>query len=768
MECGTPDIPISTLIQQKQNFIASVSVSGILVPRIPVWVFVLQNNGTSFNTLAGAESSIAGANQFFENVFEFTICGSTMVNSSAYYDLKEADISSMLSLGLSLSPPEADNCLKVFICNSIEIILTGPTSVSALTRGPTAPGNDFQSSLVMFTAPSAGLAAHEFGHYFGLPHTFQGGQSQQIVSHNPLICWNTGDSFCDTEADHLGCAASNQCSSFSCDPLLDPLGTPYAPDLTLLMGNYQGCNYRFSNEQIAYMRGTFSTIVYEPLRNGPNSCLISAIGRVERNCENVPNSLFVTYPIANQPIEIRSNSNCVSLTNVDGVYQNNPSNCNLTNIDRRLLPQRDMVDIDDDTDPAQFLHPLNGVTTSDLVLISKHILGIEPLPNAFCIVAADANYSASITTTDIIEIRKVILGINKNYPIGSWRYIPKIWLNDPVFAYQFYDWNPFDAQFNDPFQGFNRKYRGTDPNYVHNLPNNQVWIDHVSLFLDNPNAYNESSWSFVGVKVGDVNCTSDTEEFSPESPDNHSFSLEPASTSNISLKETKTIEIVAHSPTSGVSSWQFGVSFPGNNLELLQLLPGDAEMGFEADNFAVKEATPVKNGTLKALWFSADGSTIDLDGKVLFSLQAKAKQNVSNILNAFSLDATEIGMKFYDENGAEIPDVTLSIRLQNSTAFRPASEDRSILLNTGPKFSCKAFPAPFDSELSFDLTIKTAELIEIEIYDISGNLIHVTKEHVDAGSKLITLADLQKMPGGVYFYTVKAGAEIAQGKLLKL
>jgi hypothetical protein len=163
--CGTPDVPISTLIQQKQNFSSNVSVSGILVPRIPVWVYVLQNNGVSNNPLAEAEVAIAGANQFFENIFEFTICGSTMVNNSPYYDLYEADISSMLSLGISLSPPEADNCLKVFICNSIQLT-TNSATPSGLTIDPTSPGHNFQSSLVIFTKPTASLAAHEFGHFF--------------------------------------------------------------------------------------------------------------------------------------------------------------------------------------------------------------------------------------------------------------------------------------------------------------------------------------------------------------------------------------------------------------------------------------------------------------------------------------------------------------------------------------------------------------------------------------------------------------------------
>jgi hypothetical protein len=66
--------------------------------------------------------------------------------------------------------------------------------------------------------------------------------------------------------------------------------------------------------------------------------------------------------------------------------------------------------------PVKDDNPLNGVTTYDLVLISKHILGIEPLGSPYKMIAADANKSNSITTFDIVEIRKLILGIYTELP----------------------------------------------------------------------------------------------------------------------------------------------------------------------------------------------------------------------------------------------------------------------------------------------------------------------------------------------------------------
>ena len=69
--------------------------------------------------------------------------------------------------------------------------------------------------------------------------------------------------------------------------------------------------------------------------------------------------------------------------------------------------------------------PLNGVTTYDLVLIQQHILGIENLNSPEKILAADVNQSGSITTLDLVAIRRVILEIDETFPAGkSWLFTP--------------------------------------------------------------------------------------------------------------------------------------------------------------------------------------------------------------------------------------------------------------------------------------------------------------------------------------------------------
>ncbi len=69
--------------------------------------------------------------------------------------------------------------------------------------------------------------------------------------------------------------------------------------------------------------------------------------------------------------------------------------------------------------------PLDGMTTSDLGLISKHILGVETLTPAWKTIAADINCSGTITAFDIVLARKLILGIDTVLPCDKWHFVPE-------------------------------------------------------------------------------------------------------------------------------------------------------------------------------------------------------------------------------------------------------------------------------------------------------------------------------------------------------
>ena len=68
--------------------------------------------------------------------------------------------------------------------------------------------------------------------------------------------------------------------------------------------------------------------------------------------------------------------------------------------------------------------PLNGVSTFDLVLMTKHILGVQPFDNPYQWIAADVNRSKTVTAFDLVLLRKMILAIDTEFSNNtSWRFV---------------------------------------------------------------------------------------------------------------------------------------------------------------------------------------------------------------------------------------------------------------------------------------------------------------------------------------------------------
>lgn len=112
-----------------------------------------------------------------------------------------------------------------------------------------------------------------------------------------------------------------------------------------------------------------------------------------------------------------------------------------------------------------------GITTLDIIQIQKHILGQKEFDNPWQLLAADVNGDHRITTADISAIRKLILGTEYRFKgVSSWK-----------FAQSTY-------QFSDPSDPW---YEVIPPDYFINAMSGDM------NYLD-----------FSGIKMGDVSQTS--------------------------------------------------------------------------------------------------------------------------------------------------------------------------------------------------------------------------------------------------------------------
>ncbi len=182
--------------------------------------------------------------------------------------------------------------------------------------------------------------------------------------------------------------------------------------------------------------------------------------------------------------------------------------------------------------PTKDDNHLNGVTTYDLALISKHILGIEPLSSPYKMIAADANKSGSITAFDIVELRKLILGIYQELPSNtSWRFVDKSFVF-PIPS------NPFSTLF-------------PENKSLANVQNNMLAED------------------FVAIKIGDINNTALPNGL--QGADDRTAGTLYFDVDDRQVKAGE--EVVVHFKTADKNAgYQFTLDFPA--LEVQQLLPG--------------------------------------------------------------------------------------------------------------------------------------------------------------------------------------------------
>jgi len=325
--------------------------------------------------------------------------------------------------------------------------------------------------------------------------------------------------------------------------------------------------------------------------------------------------------------------------------------------------------------PTKDDNPLNGVSTYDLVLISKHILGLEPLQSPFKMIAADANKSNSITTFDIVEIRKLILGIYTELPNNtSWRFVDK--------AYSFPNpANPFQTQFPET-----KSVAGAT----------------VDQLADD----------FTAVKVGDVNGTAIANSLLTSDDRTAGTLLFDVEDRAVKAGETFTLTFKG---AERVQGYQFTMNFAG--LEVMNVTPGagmttenfgvfaDAlttSVDGEGNEFAVtfraakagrvSEMLSVSSRVTRAEAYSVSNNRMDVafrfngqGGAVISGVGFELYQNqpnpfVNKTVIGFHLpEAAEATLSVYDESGRML----FTQKGQFTKGYNAISVDRALLNTTG-------------------------------------------------------------------------------------
>jgi hypothetical protein len=337
---------------------------------------------------------------------------------------------------------------------------------------------------------------------------------------------------------------------------------------------------------------------------------------------------------------------------------------------------------------------VNGVTTFDLVLIQKHILNAQPLNSPYKLIAADANNSKSISTLDMIQIRKLILNIDTHFANNtSWRFVDG--------TYQFPDAsNPWSAAF---------------PEVV-----------NVNDLAGDVRA------NFVAIKIGDVNGSASTVS-GVTSSELRSGKTLLFNTEEQSLQAGQLIQVpIKLKAEEAIQGWQFTLNWDESALSLegvdYGLVKAD-QTGVFADRGMLTTSWNDRNAKLKA-------------EEVLYILTLRAKQagQLSKLLHLNSSLTTAEAYNAQDE--------VIGVQLNFSQA--QGQQDLYVLEQNNPN--------PFVDETSIGFYLPKASSAVLTIRDVKGSLIYRIEGDYEKGRNQVTLSKAQLNTSGVFYYTLQTDA----------
>lgn len=382
---------------------------------------------------------------------------------------------------------------------------------------------------------------------------------------------------------------------------------------------------------------------------------------------------------------------------------------------------------------------LQGVSTYDLALITRHILGIQPLTSGYSIIAADASLSNSVTTFDVVELRKLILEIYDKLPVPDqpWRYIPE-------FIPQNYT-----SSFNvNPFQ----MTAGGGGGYL-----DQGW----SFTLTNAD---DGKKGFDGIKIGDVNSswasssTCPNESDVPQDEGDKPTLIVP--TTVLSQYEVVTLNFKVNN-FQQVEAFQLGVRLPFEYFELLDVTNTPVSSYTKTDNFGL---THLEDGAVRTLWYDENGGNQTLqDNSTLFALKVKAKQSIGNLQSVLKLDNSILSNEFWRNSNVTATPVNLTVTVEAASEERNEHNEEQV-----QEKSLRFIPNPFNSSgrLVFEHLGQNTQG-DLTISNSQGILLVRQSVSVSPGENVIEIDVLNGIQAGIYWVNLIVDGEIQSIKVVK-
>ncbi len=335
---------------------------------------------------------------------------------------------------------------------------------------------------------------------------------------------------------------------------------------------------------------------------------------------------------------------------------------------------------------------VNGVSTFDLVLMRKHITGVQSLDSPYKIIAADVNGSGTVSTLDMVYVRKLILQIDTVFANNtSWRFVPA--------DYEFSDsQNPFFPQFPEVVN-------------INNLQGNEPGVD------------------FVAIKIGDVNGSASPVYFQEAENREGESDVLSLIVEDREVKEGTLFEVPFYiEEVENISGMQFTLEFDSENLEFVYVIENGSSdvLNVTAENFGLSY---LEKGVVTMSWENPlDGLSKELDTKEkipFFSLRFRAK-TASRLQDVIKINSRYTFAECYDLNGEE-----------RGVELKFEGTDVGAELNAIELY--QNHPNPFQEKTLISFYLPKAMSINLSLMDMTGRLLQTYQGWYEKGGHEISV-----------------------------
>jgi|GEM_PF-71628 len=331
----------------------------------------------------------------------------------------------------------------------------------------------------------------------------------------------------------------------------------------------------------------------------------------------------------------------------------------------------------------------NGVSTLDLVLIQRHMLGLQSLDSPYKMIAADITGDDRLRASDLLALRKLILGVTSEVPnMDSWIFVNE---NQNLTMD-----NAFDYESN---------------------------IDITDL------QNGRTDENFVAIKLGDVNGNATNELGQSSVIETRSNKSVMLSIDDQKTRKGQTMDIDFRvSDFNAVSGFQFTLDHEGMNIQKIS----SNSVDIAANNIAVLE----KNRTVIS-WTNPNMQSL-ADGTILFTISVETQED-GNLANMLDINSQKLNAEAYVGSNLDIRNVELN------TVRSIGYEAEDVLYNN--------IPNPFNTSTTIGFYLAERGVATINIFDVQGKVLSSLQGSYKAGKNFVTVdkADLQLASGVLYY-----------------